>query len=74
MAILADLHLHSSYSGDSDASMEEMIQKAIAAGLNTVCFTEHVDLDYPLRHGEPENIFTLNADSFLYELLGYKNK
>lgn len=74
MAILADLHLHSSYSGDSDASMEEMIQKAIAAGLNTVCFTEHVDLDYPLRHGEAENIFTLNADSFLYELLGYKNK
>lgn len=74
MAILADLHLHSSYSGDSDAPMEEMIKKAIASGLNTICFTEHIDIDYPLRDDMTENIFTLNSDAFLYELLGYKNK
>ena len=32
MAIKADLHLHSSFSGDSKASMESMIEKAIAEG------------------------------------------
>lgn len=29
MSIKADCHLHSSHSGDSDASMEEMIQKGL---------------------------------------------
>ncbi|MCI9013338.1 MAG: histidinol phosphate phosphatase, partial [Lachnospiraceae bacterium] len=33
MPITADYHLHSSFSGDSDTPMEEMIQKGIALGL-----------------------------------------
>lgn len=41
--MLADYHLHSSYSKDSDALMEDMIQKAIRVSIDEVAFTEHVD-------------------------------
>lgn len=74
MPILADLHLHSSYSTDSNAPMEEMILKAIDKGLSTICFTEHVDLEYPETPDFPAGSFNLNPDAFLYELLGYKSK
>jgi len=47
MPIKADYHLHSSFSGDSDASMEEMIRRGISLGLTTMCFTEHQDYDFP---------------------------
>lgn len=47
MPIFADLHIHSDFSGDSDASMESMIQEGIRLGLKTMCFTEHLDPDYP---------------------------
>lgn len=43
MCIKTDFHLHSSLSADSDSPMEEMIQKGIALGLHTMCFTEHMD-------------------------------
>ncbi len=74
MPILTDCHLHSHHSGDSDAPMEEMILKGIGLGLNTICFTEHNDFNYPAAPDEPEDLFLLNADSYLYELLGLKEK
>ena len=42
-----DLHMHSSFSEDSEAPMEEMIRSAIAKGLRVICFTEHMDPDFP---------------------------
>ncbi|MCD8154120.1 MAG: histidinol-phosphatase HisJ family protein [Clostridiales bacterium] len=42
-----DCHMHSSFSADSDTPMEEMIQKASQLGLSGICFTEHLDPDYP---------------------------
>lgn len=42
-----DFHLHTSFSSDSQAPMESMIQRGIALGLPGVCFTEHMDLDFP---------------------------
>ena len=42
-----DYHLHSSFSGDSEAPMEEMIQQGIRLGLSAMCFTEHIDPDFP---------------------------
>lgn len=74
MPILSDCHLHSSYSGDSDTPMEEMILQGIARGLNTMCFTEHMDFDYPDYPDAPGSIFLLNTDSYLYELARLKEK
>lgn len=74
MAIIADCHLHSHNSADSEASMEEMILAGINAGLDTICFTEHNDFDMPqLPDFRPED-WVLNTDSYLYELLSYKEK
>ena len=72
MPVLADCHLHSHHSGDSEASMAEMVLRGIELGLDTLCFTEHNDFDFPAAPGEPEDLFLLNADSYLYELLGLK--
>ncbi len=74
MKIKADYHLHSSFSGDSTTPMEEMILKGITLGLDTMCFTEHMDMDYIYNKSEDSGIFELNTDSYLYELLGLKDK
>lgn len=41
--MLADYHMHTSFSDDSTYPMEEEVKKAIALGLDEICFTEHVD-------------------------------
>lgn len=74
MAVNADFHLHSSFSGDSTTPMEDMILKGIELGLSTMCFTEHLDMDYVCSNSEDEGIFELNTDSYLYELAKYKEK
>lgn len=73
MSIKADFHMHSHHSGDSDANMEDMIRRAISLGLKQICFTEHYDPDFIYQDGEA-HIFELNTDSYLYELIGLKNK
>ncbi|MCU9613796.1 histidinol-phosphatase HisJ family protein [Caldibacillus lycopersici] len=42
-----DFHLHSNFSADCDTPMEEMVQAAIQKGIQEMCFTEHIDEDYP---------------------------
>ncbi|AWK52833.1 hypothetical protein DIC82_18335 [Clostridium beijerinckii] len=41
--MLADYHVHTSFSSDSDYPMEEVVKHAIDIGLNEICFTDHVD-------------------------------
>lgn len=43
---LADCHLHSRISPDGQNSMTELAEAAIAAGLDELCFTDHVDPIY----------------------------
>ena len=74
MPITADCHLHSSYSGDSNTPIEEMILKGIERGLTTMCFTEHNDFDYPYQPNEPQDYFLLTPDPYLYDLLGLREK
>lgn len=45
--IKADIHVHTSYSSDCEAPMEGVVKRAIELGLKTLCFTEHMDRDYP---------------------------
>lgn len=40
---LADYHVHSRISPDARASMTELAEAGIAAGLDEVCFTDHVE-------------------------------
>ena len=69
MAVLADAHLHSSYSGDSDTPMEEMIRRGMDLGLASMCFTEHMDMDYVYGEQEEEGLFELDTDA---DFAGFK--
>ncbi len=41
--VLADYHVHTEFSDDSETPMEEAVIHAIAEGLTEICFTEHID-------------------------------
>ncbi len=41
----ADVHMHSNFSSDSKARPEDMVEGAIAKGLEVICFTDHYDKD-----------------------------
>ena len=49
--IKADFHMHSAHSEDSDTPMEQQIEAAVEAGLKYICFTEHMDKDWPEDDG-----------------------
>lgn len=51
-----------------------MILQGIKQGLTTMCFTEHNDYEYPVTPETPEGIFVVNTDSYLYDLIQYKEK
>ena len=74
MPIQADCHLHSSFSGDSHTPMEEMILQGISQDLDTLCFTEHNDFDFPDAPDLKGESFLLNVDSYLYDLARLKEK
>lgn len=66
----SDLHIHTFFSGDSETPMEAMIQEGIRKELHTMCFTEHLDLDYP-----PIDVdFNLDLDAYHNLFLQYKEK
>lgn len=65
-----DQHMHCNFSGDSDALPEDMIKAAIAHGLSGICFTDHLDYDYP----EEPNIFLLDFDNYFRVLSDLKEK
>lgn len=69
MPIKADYHLHSYFSGDSQAPMKEMIRQAVSLGFTEMCFTEHMDIGFPVSAESPAGLFEVNTDSYLYELL-----
>ncbi len=74
MPITADYHLHSSFSGDSDAPMEQMILRGIGLGLTEMCFTEHNDFDYPVTERDTPGFFEVNPDAYLYDFLKLREK
>ena len=58
-----DCHMHSSFSADSDAPMEEMISAAGRRGLKGICLTEHLDPDFPKT---PDGIdFSLDIPAYM---------
>lgn len=42
-----DYHIHSYFSADCTTEMEKTIEQAIKVGLKEICFTDHIDYDYP---------------------------
>lgn len=44
--ILADYHVHTHFSADSDASLPDYLSQAKSRGLGEICFTDHFDLAF----------------------------
>lgn len=68
--MLSDFHLHSNFSGDSDALPEAMIQQAVRLNMQHVCFTDHYDMDFP---GESE-YFLFDIKKYFEEMQRLKDK
>ena len=59
--MLWDAHMHSQFSGDSHTPQEDMIAAARQKNLKGICFTDHLDIDYP---DEPET-FLLDLPNYV---------
>ena len=46
--IRADYHVHSYFSSDSDTPLCDIIRTAISKGFDTLCLTDHHDIDFPV--------------------------
>ena len=56
--MIADFHVHTAFSDDSDYPMEQVVRDACSLGVDELCFTEHVD--YGARAGRE----TLTEDDY----------
>ncbi len=74
MAILADQHMHTDFSFDGHAKMEEMVISSINKGLKHIALTDHNDFDYPVTEECPKGCWDLNTDAYLYELLSLRSR
>lgn len=68
--LLADTHTHTRFSSDSGSEPIEMLAAAKAAGLSTLCFTDHMDLDFP---GD-NTLFVFDTKEYFNELLPLKKQ
>jgi len=62
--IKADFHTHTSFSGDSDTPMALAASAAVNKGLDTLCITEHMDIDYPTDQGTPAGYFEFDTAAY----------
>jgi len=59
--MIADLHIHTRFSGDSDTPVRAQIDRAVDLGMSEICITDHHDYDAP--PGDCD--FTLDIDAYL---------
>ena len=60
--MLCDCHLHTEFSGDSDAPVRTQADRAVSLGMRAVCFTDHDDYDAWSPDGKQE--FILDWDAY----------
>ena len=61
--MIADCHMHTEFSADSATKITDQVERAIQLGLPHICFTDHMDMDYP--GGD----FQLNTESYVKRVL-----
>ena len=66
--LLADTHTHTGFSSDSKAEPVDMLAAAKKAGLSALCFTDHMDLDFP---GD-DTLFVFDTKKYFNKLLPLK--
>jgi histidinol-phosphatase (PHP family) len=61
---MIDLHVHSSFSIDSDEKMEDIVIEAIKRKIKIISFTDHIDYDYK----DPLFNFEFNIEDYFEEI------
>ncbi|SEF49346.1 histidinol-phosphatase (PHP family) [Eubacterium ruminantium] len=70
--MIPDYHLHTEFSGDCDTPVIEVIKAAAAKGMNSICITDHNDMDFPET---PDNVnFDLDMDKYITSLTDLRNR
>ncbi len=83
--MLADYHIHSEYSDDSEEKMETIIESAVSKNINEICFTDHVDYGIKIDHDvfkqlndeeklKAEKLLNVNYPSYFKEIETLQNK
>lgn len=60
--MLADYHVHTEFSDDSTYPLEQVVQDAIALGLDEICVTDHVDYGIKVDWDSGEEIRYRNGE------------
>ena len=68
--IRSDNHVHTSFSTDSDTPMEQMVLTGIELDLSSICFTDHIDYDFPDMGNGVEFLF--DVDEYFAKLAALK--
>lgn len=69
--IRSDNHVHTSFSSDSRESMYHMLQQAVRLGFSSICFTDHMDYDFPAIYMKTDDAgmpFLFDMDDYLVEI------
>ena len=68
--MLGDFHVHTLFSSDCEVDPQEYVDKALRLGMKEICFTDHMDFDYPTENGK--EMFKLNTDEYFAKLSQFK--
>ena len=60
--MIGDYHIHTHFSYDCEVNPEEYIKKACQLGMKEICFTDHMDFDYPPENGV--EAFHIDTDNY----------
>lgn len=64
--VIADWHMHTTFSGDGRSTMEEMCKEALRIGLVEICFTDH--------HDRGVEDFTLDIPAYIKSIAQMKEQ
>jgi histidinol-phosphatase (PHP family) len=68
--LMFDYHMHSHFSADCITSMEDMVVGSIEKGLKEICFTEHIDYEYP----DETIVFDLDLNEYSETIINLQKK
>ncbi len=71
--MVADYHIHTSFSGDCDTQPRAILNKALELGMSELCFTDHIDYDYP-PDDAGVNIFTFDPKAYFSAMNALKQE
>lgn len=71
--IICDSHVHSEFSSDSQAKLDDIVLRAIEIGIPKLCLTDHHDIDFPVNEEDGYD-FQLDTPAYIAALAALRDK